>query len=91
MAHPPIYSSQITSQQMNSGQSYRVSFSYGTFTAAPRVTQSGGIYYYVYKRVRGKLYKAYLAKCGEITKEKLHQATMKVANKILAQIGHYPY
>ena len=84
------YSSQITTEQMNSGQSYRIKFSYGTFGAACKVTQSG-TYYYVYKRANGKLHKTYLGKCGEITKDKLRRAAMKVANKVYAEIGHYPY
>ena len=91
MASTPIYSGQITEEQMNSGQTYRVQFSYGTFTSACKVTQSGRRYYYIYKRINGKLYKGYLGKCGTITRDKLHQATMKVASKIFCDIGFYPY
>jgi hypothetical protein len=71
---------ELTETQINSGQSYRVSFSYGTFSVVPTCI-GGHLYYYVHKRVDGQLYKVYLGKVGKVTKEDLHEATMKVSQK----------
>lgn len=76
MARKAVYSSLITDEQMNSGEPYRVKFSYGTFSIIPQ-----GNYYYAYKRANGKLYKVYIGKVGEITKELLHQAASRLDYK----------
>lgn len=89
MANPTYYSSLIRPEQMNSGKGYRVHFSYGTFSIAAKVTQSG-VYYYAHKRVDGKLYKTYVGKCGEVTHRLLHQATMKLSNRIYNELGIVP-
>ena len=75
MARPAIRFSDLTHDPMNSGKGYRVQLSYGAFTVAPRLKPSG-IYYYAYKRVRGKLHKRYVGRCGRVTRVMLHQATM---------------
>ena len=77
MARAAQRASSMTHQELNSGESYRVQFSYGTFSVAAKVTQSG-VYYYAVKRVQGKLYKAYVARCGQVTPERLHQVTMRL-------------
>jgi len=80
MANQTYYSGLLRPEQINSGEGYRVQFSYGTFSIAPKKLPNGGVYYYAYKRVRGKLHKSYVGKCGDITHELLHQATMKIFN-----------
>lgn len=88
MARPAIFSGQITPEQMNSGEGYRVRFSYGTFSIAPKVTQSG-TYYSALKRHRGQLFKVYVGKCGQVTHERLHQATMELLNKAYVATGQW--
>jgi len=83
MAKQLYYAGRMTDEQMNSGASYRIKFSYGTYTISPTNNLSMfGLYYYAYKRQKGKLFKVYVGKCGEITKDKLHRATMKLNWKI---------
>lgn len=89
MANKTLFSCLMRPEDMNSGKGYRVCFSYGTFSISPKKLPSG-IYYYVYKRVRGTLYKSYVGKCGDITHKLLHQATMRVAHRIFADVGHLP-
>ena len=85
MANETFYSGLLTDEQMNSGESYRVQFSYGTFSIyAKKVTQQ---IYYSHRRKRGKLYKTYVGKCGSVTKDMLHQATMRLLSRIEAQGG----
>lgn len=75
MARREIHIQSLTHKQMNSGDSYRVRFSYGTFPITAKKTKSG-TYYYIVKRVDGELKKRYLGKCGHITMETLHRGTM---------------
>ena len=83
MANQTFYSGLLTDEQMNSGASYRVQFSYGVFSIyAKKVTQQ--VYYYAHRRKRGKLYKVYVGKCGSVTKDLLHQATMRLLSRIEA-------
>ena len=86
MAKQAIYSGQLTSETMNGSESYRVKFSYGTFSIAVKVTQSG-VYHYAVKRHHGQLFKVYVGKAGEITKERVHQATMELGHKAYAATG----
>jgi len=88
MAKPALAGPEITETAINSGESYRVKFSYGVFSIAPKVTQ-GGVYYYAVKRHQGQLFKVYVGKCGEVTKELLHQATMILLNKATATTGKW--
>lgn len=88
MAKRALCGVELTQEAMNTGESYRVKFSYGVFSIAPKVTQSG-TYYSALKRHRGQLYKVYVGKCGEITKELLHQATMILLSKATATSGHW--
>jgi len=80
MAKQAINYGQLTGSELNSGRPLRVSFSYGVFSIATKVTQSGA-YLYVHKRVRGKLHKVYLGKLGDVTKNDLHKATMGLRAK----------
>lgn len=73
--------SRMTDSELNSGRPYRVQFSYGTFGLAVRTAKSGLKYYYAVKRVRGRYYKIYVGKCGDITPEKLHAATVRLKAK----------
>lgn len=82
MARRAIYSSELTEATMNSGQSYRVAFSYGAFTISPQKLPNGGCYYYALKRARGRLYKSYVGKRGEVTMTHVHKATMKLSAAI---------
>lgn len=86
MANHTYYSGLIRPEEMNSGQSYRVKFSYGTFSIAARVTQSG-IYYYALKRANGKLHKVYVGRCGTITHDVLHRATMELSQRVRKNEG----
>jgi len=86
MARRAIYFGQLTEQVMNSGQSYRVRFSYGTFSIAPKVARSG-TYYSAVKRHQGRLYKVYVGKCGEVTAQRLHEATMELLHKAYVGSG----
>jgi hypothetical protein len=88
VAKRAFFSGQITDDQMNSGESYRVRFSYGIFSIAPKVTQSG-TYYYAVKRHKGRLFKVYVGKCGEVTHDLLHQATMVLLNKAYVATGQW--
>ncbi|MEJ5311759.1 MAG: hypothetical protein WHX52_18510 [Anaerolineae bacterium] len=81
MAKSAINLGLLTSATMNGNNSYRVSLSYGVFSIARKVTQSG-VYYYASKRVAGKLYKVYVGKQGEITQDLLHKRTMELEQKI---------
>ena len=90
MANKTFYAVLLRPEQINSGESYRVKFSYGTFSIyakkisssrAANVTQA---YYYAHKRKHGKLYKVYIGKCGNITREKLHEATIRLIIRIEA-------
>lgn len=83
MARQSIYFGQLTEETMNSGLPYRVSFSYGVFTISPQKLPNGATYYYALKRARGKLYKAYVGKRGEVTADDVHKATMKVSYLIM--------
>jgi len=90
MARRAIHGSQLKHEDMNTGQGYRVKFSYGVFSIAPKVTQSG-TYYYATKRHQGRLFKVYVGKCGEVTHDLLHQATMALQNKAISATGRmYP-
>jgi hypothetical protein len=88
MAKRALCGVELTTEAMNSGKSYRVKFSYGVFSIAAKVTQSG-VYYSVVKRHKGRLYKVYAGKCGEITHELLHQATMMLQAKVYAASGDW--
>lgn len=82
MARKAIYFQDLTERTMNSGASYRVSLSYGAFTISPQKLPNGSCYFYALKRVKGKLYKSYVGKRGEITGRHIHEATMKLAAAI---------
>lgn len=82
MARRAIYFGQLTDDIMNGWASYRVSLSYGAFTISPQKLPNGAIYFYALKRVKGKLYKAYVGKRGEVTADDVHQATMKLSAAI---------
>ena len=86
MAKQAIYYSQLTGDQMNGSRPYRVKFSYGTFSIAVKVAQSG-VYHYAVKRHKGQLFKVYVGKAGRITKERVHQATMELGHKAYAATG----
>ena len=86
MAKRSIFGSELTHENMNTGQGYRVRFSYGVFSISPKVTQSG-IYYYALKRHQGRLFKVYVGKCGEITHDLLHRVTMELAH-IIRPVEH---
>jgi len=86
MARQAIFSGQLTADTMDGTEPYRVRFSYGVFSIAARVTQSGR-YWYTHKRADGKLYKTYVGKQGEVTHDTLHRATMALMDKIRAETG----
>lgn len=83
MARRAIYFGQLTEETMNSGLPYRVDLSYGTFTISPQKLPNGGCYYYALKRARGRLYKSYVGKRGQVTADDVHKATMKVSSLIM--------
>ena len=78
MASEAIYFSQLTKEQMNGSESYRVRFSWGDFSIAPRRNKSG-VYWYAYKRRHGRLFKAYVAKQGRVRLTKLQRACYSLA------------
>jgi hypothetical protein len=86
MAKQAIYSGLLTRETMNGDQGYRVKLSYGVFSIAPKVTQSGR-YWYAYKRSSGRLFKVYIGKGGEVTKDMVHKATMALIAKVRAETG----
>ena len=88
MAKRAIFFGQLTDDILNGTEGYRVCFSYGTFSIAPKVTQSGR-YWYAYKRHKGQLFKVYVGKAGEITRERLHQATMELNHKAYSVTGDW--
>lgn len=81
MAREAINSAMITEAQMNSAQGCRVAFSYGTFSVLPRRT-AWGTYLYAYKRAKGHLHKVYVGKAGQVTKDMLHKATLRLLAKV---------
>jgi len=81
-----IFISFLEPETINGSKGYKVKLSYGTFSIAPKVTQSG-VYFSAYKRVRGKLYKAYVGKAGALTWHDIHKATMALDAKIMAATG----
>lgn len=89
MAARAIYFGQLRERDMNGFDSYRVNLSYGTFTISPQKLPNGAIYFYALKRARGKLYKAYVGKRGEVTADMVHKATMKVSAAIRHDTGGY--
>jgi len=76
---PHFYSGLLDVTQANTLPSYRIQFSYGTFTVRRETRKRGGSYYVAYKRLRGHLLKAYIGIAGKVTKQDLHQATMKIS------------
>lgn len=86
MAKRAIHFGQLTDEMLNGRESYRVKFSYGTFSIAVKVTQNG-TYHYAVKRHKGQLFKVYIGTAGTITKERLHQATMELLHKAYAATG----
>lgn len=52
---------------------FRVSYSYGTFTIQPKIT-GNAVYWYTHKRVKGKLYKRYIGKAGNVWSLDLHKS-----------------
>jgi len=88
MAKRAIFFGQLTDEILNGTESYRVKFSYGTFSIAVKVTQSGR-YWYAYKRHKGRLFKTYIAKDGKITRKRLHQATMELNHKAYSVTGDW--
>jgi len=90
MAKRAVFFGQLTDEMLNGTEGYRVSFSYGVFSIAPKVTQSG-TYHYAVKRHKGQLFKVYVGKAGTITPERLHRATMALHDKIQLATGKvYP-
>ena len=71
---------QLTFEQMNHGRSYRVRSSYGTFSISAKHVKNR-IYYHAYKRVGGKIHTTYVGKHGEITREVLHKAIVRLKSK----------
>jgi len=88
MARQAVHFGQLTEELLNGSESYRVKFSYGTFSIAVKVTQSG-IYHYAVKRHRGQLFKVYVGTVGSITAERVHQATMELLSKAYAATGEW--
>lgn len=86
MAKQAIYGSQLTHELMNGGQSYRIKFSCGTFSIAAKATKSG-TYYSAYKRFRGKLYKVYVGKAGDIERHDVQRACVGLLSKICEATG----
>lgn len=80
----PTHSLETASlEQLNSGSSYRVQHDGETFSITAN-TVNEQVYYYVTKRVRGKLHKMYLGKCGEVTPERLRIAIAVLLTEMLA-------
>jgi len=86
VAKQAIRFGQLTDETINGEQSYRVQFSYGTFSIAPRANKSG-CYHYAVKRHKGQLFKVYVGKAGEITSERIHQSTMELLAKAYQSTG----
>ncbi len=53
----------------------------GTFTAR-REPRSGGLYWYAYRKYRGKLAKFYLGKSDELTKARISEAVKQLADRV---------
>jgi hypothetical protein len=87
MARRAIHFGELTERTMNGWASYRVSLSYGAFTISPQKLPNGSCYFYALKRAKGKLYKSYVGKRGEITRKHVHEATMKVSAAIAHDTG----
>jgi hypothetical protein len=86
VAKQAIYGSQLTPEQMNGDESYRVKYSCGTFSITPKSTPSG-VYWSVVKRFRGKLYKVYIGKSGGIERHAVQSACVRLLAKIQAETG----
>jgi hypothetical protein len=86
MAKQATYFGQLTEETINGRESYRVKFPYGTFSIAVKATHSG-TYHYAVKRHKGQLFKVYVGTAGEITSERVHQATMELLHKAYAAKG----
>lgn len=88
MARQATHFGQLTDEQLNGAQPYRVKFSYGTFSIAVKVAQSG-TYHYAIKRHKGHLFKTYIGTAGDITPRRLHEATMELLAKATAATGQW--
>jgi hypothetical protein len=79
----PTYSLETaSSEHLNAGSSYRVELDGEVFSLSAR--RSGRqVYYYATKRVRGRLFKTYVAKCGEVTPAKVRDALRLLLNEIV--------
>jgi len=88
MARRAIFFGQLTEETLNGSESYRVRFSYGTFSIAVKVAQSS-VYHYALKRHKGQLFKVYVGKAGQITRDRLHQATMELNHKAYSATGDW--
>ena len=80
MAKKAIPFEYITFEQMNPGHSYRVRLSFGTFSISAKFIKTH-IYYHAYKRVGGKIHTTYVGKNGEITKEVLYKALVRLKSR----------
>jgi len=81
MAHEAIASAVITEAEMNSSEGCRVEFPFGTFSVLGS-RRSSGTYLYAYKRAKGHLHKVYVGKAGQVTKDMLHKATLRLRAKV---------
>lgn len=80
----PTYTLETAShEQLNAGSSYRIRFDRGTLSLSAR-KERGRVYYYVTKRVRGRLHKIYAGKCGEITPARIRAAGWLLLAEIAA-------
>ena len=79
---PTLALDEASHEQLNAGTSYRVQLDEGAFSLAAK--QSGvRVYYYMTKRVRGHLFKIYVAANGEVTAHHIQSA----ARALLAEIA----
>lgn len=54
-----------------------------TFTARPEKKQRGGVYWIAYRKVAGKLRKAYLGAASAITADRLAEIALKLADRVI--------
>ena len=71
-----------TQAELNSGRSYRAQVEDGIFSLSAKKVDDN-VYYYVTKRVRGRLFKAYVAKSGEATASQIRDAIRTLLAEIV--------
>ena len=85
----PLYDlDQASHEQLNAGTSYRVRLQDGVFSISARPGEDS-VHYYMTKRVRGHLFKTYVATGGEVTAQRIHEAARDILTKIEASAAEF--